>query len=72
MSQDYVKPSNLLGPSPAGFAALGWLLLDRLGAPGWAFGVLWTLVVACAVVWLTRLFRGSAVDVVAELKRRMP
>jgi hypothetical protein len=39
-----IKSSSLPMRSPLGFAMLFWLLLDRLSAPGWAFGVLWTLV----------------------------
>lgn len=39
-----IKASSLQTRSPVSFAILMWLLLDRLGAPQWAYGVLWTLV----------------------------
>ena len=39
-----------------------WLLLDRFEAPGWAYGVLWTLfaiytLTAFAVIWNQKLVK---------------
>jgi hypothetical protein len=39
-----VKASSLPPRSPATFGIVMWLLLDRLQAPQWAYGVLWTFV----------------------------
>ena len=48
-----IKASSMPARSPVGFAILMWLLLDRLGAPQWAYGVLWTIVglLAIAFIW---------------------
>lgn len=58
-----IKSSSLPMRSPLGLAILFWLLLDRLGAPGWAFGVLWTLVGLLVLIWLISFKTESAQDV---------
>lgn len=58
-----IKSSSLQTRSPVGIAIVFWLLLDRLDAPGWAFGVLWTLVAILALAWLTSFFTESVSDV---------
>ncbi|MBD8654136.1 hypothetical protein IFT68_00660 [Oxalobacteraceae sp. CFBP 13730] len=58
-----IKSSSLPMRSPLALAILFWLLLDRLGAPGWAFGVLWTLVGLLVLIWLISLKTESAQDV---------
>jgi hypothetical protein len=58
-----IKSSSLPTRSPLGFAILFWLLLDRLGAPGWAFGVLWTLVGLLVLIWIISFKTESAHDV---------
>ncbi len=42
-----IKALSLPTRSPLGMAIVLWLLLDRLGAPGWVFGVLWTMIALC-------------------------
>ena len=44
--------------------SIGWLYLDRFGAPGWAHGVFWTLAVL--------VFAGSIVDYLFEQEEREP
>lgn len=34
---------------PITFSIASWLLMDRLGIPGWAWGVYWTLL---AIIWI--------------------
>ena len=47
-----IKSSSLPARSPVAFAILFWLLLDRLSAPDWAYGVLWTIVALVAINWV--------------------
>lgn len=47
-----IKASSLPARSPVGFAILIWLLLDRLAAPDWAYGVLWTIVALATINWV--------------------
>ena len=47
-----IKSSSLPSRSPIPAAVLYWLLLDRLAAPAWAYGVLWTLVALAAFAWV--------------------
>jgi len=61
--KNVIKSSSLPTRSPLGLAILFWLLLDRLQAPGWAFGVLWTLAVLLVIVWLASFWVESARDV---------
>jgi len=58
-----IKHSSLPVRSPVGGAILWWLLLDRLGAPAWAYGVLWTLVAIGAIAWIYYLFTTDWRDV---------
>lgn len=58
-----IKSSSLQTRSPVGVAILFWLLLDRLDAPGWAFGVLWTLIALLALAWIISFWTESARDV---------
>ena len=58
-----IKASSLPTRSPIGMAIVLWLLLDRLGAPGWAFGVLWTLIAPCVLTWIASFWAKSAQDV---------
>jgi hypothetical protein len=58
-----IKSSSLPARSPLGTAILLWLLLDYTGAPGWAFGVMWTLVAVLAINWIHCLFTTTELDV---------
>jgi hypothetical protein len=64
----YIKAVNL--PPRIGLIApaVWFLVLERFGAPGWVYGVVYTFI---AVVWAAevyRLFRGEAVDVLEKLQ----
>lgn len=58
-----IKSSSLPMRSPIGFAILYWLLMDRLGAPGWAYGVLWTFVGLMTIVYVITFFATTYRDV---------
>jgi len=58
-----IKLSSLPTRSPFGLAILLWLLLDRLAAPGWAFGALWTVIALLAVMWVVSFWTESFRDV---------
>jgi hypothetical protein len=58
-----IKPSSLPPKLPLQLVAVIWLLLDRFDAPGWAFGVMWTLVVILFIVVFARLHRAQFKDV---------
>jgi len=47
-----IKSSSLPARSPVTFAAVNWLLLEHWDAPGWAYGVLWTIVALAAINWI--------------------
>lgn len=63
MKKKYIAHANMPPRFPIYLAAVGWLLLDRLGAPGWAHGVLWTVVAVMAIGALSEIIRGEAVDI---------
>lgn len=58
-----IKSSSIQARLPVGFAILFWLLLDRLGAPGCAFGVLWAVVALLVVMWVVSFWTESFRDV---------
>lgn len=58
-----IKSSSLPTRSPIGSAIVLWLLLDRLGAPSWAFGVLWTVIGLAAITWIHCLATTTERDV---------
>jgi hypothetical protein len=52
MKKVAIKSSSLPTRSPVLFAIVMWLLADRLGAPDWAYGVLWTVVALLAILFV--------------------
>jgi hypothetical protein len=58
-----IKTSSMPMRSPVGMAVLYWLLLEHIGAPGWAYGVLWTFVGLCFIVFVASFFFETARDV---------
>jgi hypothetical protein len=66
-----IKSSSLPTRSPLPGAALYWLLLDRLGAPAWAYGVMWTLVGLAAFAWIYGLFTTEEKDVPGFGERKL-
>lgn len=63
MKKKYIAHANMPPRFPFMLAAVGWLLLDRLDAPDWAHGVLWTVVAVMAIGALSEIIRGEAVDI---------
>jgi hypothetical protein len=61
--KNVIKSSSLPMRSPAGFAVLYWLLLEHIGAPGWAYGVLWTLVGIFGIAYVASFFLERLRDV---------
>lgn len=47
-----IKSSSLPTRSPVGGGLLLWLFLEHVGAPGWAYGVLYTLIALAALAWI--------------------
>jgi heme/copper-type cytochrome/quinol oxidase subunit 4 len=45
-----------------------WLLMDRLHAPGWAFGVFWTLVTIITIIVVAEWATSESVDLLNEKK----
>jgi hypothetical protein len=58
-----IKSSSLPSRLPTSFAILFWLLLDRLDAPEWAYGVMWTLVGMLVVGFIYNLNSAEFQDV---------
>lgn len=63
MKKVAIKSSSLPARSPLLFAIVMWLLADRLGAPDWAYGVLWTVVALWAIVFVICLANTTFRDV---------
>lgn len=58
-----IKSSSLPMRSPAGSILLLWLFLEHIAAPGWAYGVLWTIAVIAAVAKIADFFMTTERDV---------
>ncbi|HEY0062982.1 MAG TPA: hypothetical protein VGC21_12740 [Telluria sp.] len=58
-----IKASSLPTRSPLLAALVCWLMLDRLGAPEWAYGVMWTIFAVLATVVLIERFTSTERDV---------
>lgn len=51
-----IKGSSLPMRSPIGTAIVYWLLLEHINAPGWAYGVLWTLAAILGIAYAASFF----------------
>ena len=58
-----IKWSSLPSRLPVSFGILWWLLLDRLAAPAWAYGVLWTVVCLGTIAFVIDFCRTDMRDV---------
>lgn len=62
----YIKANNL----PPRIGILGmvvwWLLLDRVNAPGWFYGVVFTFLGIVYLAEVSRMFEADAVDLVGN------
>ena len=61
-----IAQSNLPSRLPLNTTILFWLLLDRLNAPGWAWGALFTVVGLAWVAALIAMWKNEDVDLFAE------
>ena len=64
----FIKAGNLPPRISIIMPFVWWLVLERFEAPGWAFGVVFTVLGFLYVVELFRLFSGEAVDVIGGEK----
>lgn len=58
-----IKASSMPARSPVGGAILWWLLLEHLAAPGWAYGVMWTVVALATIGYAWCFFTTTEKDV---------
>lgn len=68
MTEYVIHRKNLPTRIPLPFLAIVWLLLDRFGAPGWAFGVFWTLAVILLAACGVALYQERWVSIRPALK----
>ena len=62
----WIKASNLPPRIGIGVFLLWWLFLDRIAAPGWAYGVVFTVLAIGYAANLWQLWHGEAVDLFEE------
>lgn len=59
-----ISHENMPARLPIFWTALCWLVLDRVGAPGWAWGVAGTLLVLAWIVQAIDIFRSEPVEII--------
>ena len=59
----YIKHSNLPPQGTFMEPLVYWMLLEHFNAPGWGYGVVFTLIFVKTLVNLYRAFTGEAVDI---------
>lgn len=59
----YISLKCMHPRAPVHAAIIWWLLLDRFDAPGWAFGVMWTIVVILMISFLIDISNSTAKNV---------
>jgi len=63
MKKKYISHANMPPRFPLITGAVGWLLLDRFDAPGWAHGVFWSFFVLLVIVSVYRMSAEQSVDI---------
>jgi hypothetical protein len=58
-----ISSKNLPMRSPLIGALVWWLVLDKLGAPGWVWGVVGTMVVVAWIAFAVEVWNREEVDV---------
>lgn len=58
-----IARSSMPTRSPVGATLLLWLFLEHIGAPGWAYGVLWTFAALGAFAFVLSFFNEAERDV---------
>lgn len=65
MTVKYIKPSNILRLPGLTTYLCWWVILDHFGAPGWLYGLIYTLMgIGTLAAWGVMFF-GRSVDVLA-------
>ena len=69
MAKKFIKQSNM--PPRLGLLTYGlvWLLLERFGAPGWLYGVVYVLLGLGTIIEICRAFTDDGVDLVGNDKK---
>lgn len=62
----YIKSNNLPPRLSILWPIVWWLVLERFNAPGWLYGVLFTIIGIVYVTEVWRLFAADAVDLVGN------
>ena len=58
-----VSPKNLPMRAPLTSTLVFWLVLDKLGAPGWVWGVLGTLLAVLWIAYFVDIFKREDIDI---------
>jgi len=66
MKKKYIAHANMPPRFPLIIGAVGWLLLDRFDAPGWAHGVFWSMFAMLVIFSIIRMLGEQAVDINKE------
>lgn len=64
----YIAMSNL-PPAPPRVVWMGitvWLLMDRLGAPQWSYGIVFTLIALLFILSCAAIWHSEPVDLLKE------
>lgn len=63
---NYIKVTNM--PPKVGVIAMmvWWLFLDKIGAPGWAYGVVYSFYGTCALHSIYRICTYKGVDLLEK------
>lgn len=59
-----VHGKNLAMRSPVLTILVFWLVLDRLDAPGWVWGVVGTIAVVLLLAWIVDIFNIEHIEVI--------
>lgn len=54
---------NLPSRPPLLLTVVGWLVLDKIQAPDWMWGVAWTLFGFIWMAWIVNLFNEKVTDI---------
>jgi len=58
-----IKWTSLSMCTAVNVALLWWQVLDRFGAPSWAYGVMWSVVALLVFLFIVSIFTETRLDV---------
>lgn len=67
--QKFIQVNNLPPSISISPYLLMYLFLDHVGASGWVWGVVFTLLGACTIAQVVRAFKSDAVDLLGNDNR---